>query len=178
VPPIKLRHPYKGYRGYKQRLPDGRMYICAYLSEDDRTLISLARYRLSVKLGRKLKGNEEADHIDENKANDSYANLQLLSHAENVAKHIKLSGKTARPIFFKCKNCGNEFSRFKRGKKYIFCSRKCIGLYYPVATKIDSTHDTEIKKLAKKGLSSYKIHDLFVSKGINISRATIGRRMK
>jgi len=127
MPAIWLRHPYKGYKGYKQLLPNGRMYICVYRNNKDRTLISLARYRLSVKLGRRLKPNEEADHIDENFTNDSFSNLQILTPYKNKAKYIKLN--PAIPNQFICENCKTTFVFRKDGKHHRFCSRRCIGLF-------------------------------------------------
>lgn len=48
--------------------------------------IQLARARLEVLLGRPLRKGETVDHIDHDKTNDSYSNVQLLSHVRNARK--------------------------------------------------------------------------------------------
>ena len=50
--------------------------------------MAYARYLLSVKLGRFLTDDEQADHIDNDKTNDALDNLQLLTRAQNTAKYL------------------------------------------------------------------------------------------
>ncbi len=69
---------------------ENRKMVCLYKDVNTRKTISYARYLLSVKLGRELTDKETADHIDENKTNDSIENLQILSIEENRNKHIEL----------------------------------------------------------------------------------------
>lgn len=66
-----LRHPYGGWLGYKQKHADGRRRMFMYnpLSGKRRS-ITLARYRMSVMLGRKLRKDEEVDHKDDDFTND------------------------------------------------------------------------------------------------------------
>ena len=53
--------------------------------------IQLARARLEVLLGRPLRKGETVDHSDNDCTNDSYSNVQLLSHKANAAKQTKAS---------------------------------------------------------------------------------------
>src|SRR3989304_4720999 len=48
-----------------------------------KTSVSQARYLMSVSLGRALGKDECVDHVDEDKSNDSVANLQILSRSNN-----------------------------------------------------------------------------------------------
>jgi hypothetical protein len=51
--------------------------------------IQLARARLEVLLGRPLRKGETVDHVDNDASNDSYDNVQLLSHARNAGKQTR-----------------------------------------------------------------------------------------
>lgn len=52
----------------------------------EKTIRQLAKVKLEVKIGRRLTNDETVDHIDENKTNDEFDNLQVLSRSENAAK--------------------------------------------------------------------------------------------
>lgn len=83
----KCKPPFQDYVGYYQTLKSGRTYIYLWNRKTNkRKLISLARYRLSVHLGRKLKKSEEADHKDDDFTNDRLSNLQVLSRVKNQQK--------------------------------------------------------------------------------------------
>ena len=58
--------------------------------------IQLARARLEVMLDRPLRKGETVDHIDDDKTNDRYSNLQLLSHQENAGKHSQKQRRASR----------------------------------------------------------------------------------
>ena len=49
--------------------------------------MAYARYLLSVKLGRFLTDDEQVDHIDNDKTNDSIDNLQILTPKANTDKY-------------------------------------------------------------------------------------------
>lgn len=74
---IRIRGPYL--------CRDGRKRVDVITVAGARTH-QLARIKLEVKLGRRLRRNETVDHKDEDKTNDRYANLQCLSLAQNCAK--------------------------------------------------------------------------------------------
>lgn len=79
--------PFSTYHGYTQTLPNGRTYVYLWNRKTNkRCLMSLARYRLGVKLGRRLRKTEEADHKDDDFTNDHPSNLQVLSRQANQAK--------------------------------------------------------------------------------------------
>lgn len=128
-----LLPPWNGCFGYQVfHKKEGRMMLVVILPDGKRTTTSLARYKLSVKIGRKLYDYEFADHIDEDKTNDDINNLQILSRSENNKKHVRLSNKASKMICLTCPVCHCEFSRpprsvnykIKNGKK-ISCSRRC-----------------------------------------------------
>ena len=74
-------------RGYLQESKDGRKYVVLYNSNKDRSVTSYARYLMAVKIGRYLTDEEEVDHKDEDKTNDSLDNLQILTGHENKVKN-------------------------------------------------------------------------------------------
>lgn len=94
---------------------------------------SLARYKLSVHLGRILEKWEQVDHIDGNKTNDSLDNLQILTIAENNRKARREQGTVGIPIELICSHCHKLFRRPKNqynhkancGQTRFFCSREC-----------------------------------------------------
>jgi hypothetical protein len=97
-------------------------YMVSLYSKTYRTTISLAKYRLSIKLGRILSRHEEVDHIDNDKLNDDVDNLQILSRKANQDKSVRC----------KCEVCGKIFDRrygqviWKNNvSKPRFCSRSC-----------------------------------------------------
>ncbi len=66
---------------------EGRNYVVLRNSATDkRTTIQYAKYLMSIKLGRILRREEQVDHIDGDKTNDSIDNLQLLSEQAHRAK--------------------------------------------------------------------------------------------
>lgn len=128
------KHPYLGYLYYKSKL-SGR--ICYYLynpKTGKRKLLTRARYRLSVELGRRLKRKEHVDHIDGDKTNDKINNLQILSLAQNNRKSVIENGKVQKWVKLKCPVCRNKFKRKKhrvgfkiKSGKVPTCSRSCGG---------------------------------------------------
>lgn len=85
---IELEEPYKSRwrKGYLQIHPNGRKYICLFNGQNDRSLVSYARYLKSVQLGYFIDADMEVDHEDDNFQNDSVSNLQLLSPLDNLRK--------------------------------------------------------------------------------------------
>ena len=131
----KCKYPFIGYVFYKQFLPNGRCYYYLYSrSLGKRRLISRARYRMSVALGRRLKKWEHVDHRDEDKTNDSIDNLQILTQAQNNRKSVKVRGKQKKFIRLSCVVCGTEFRRTRRLHRMRMkegnlptCSKSCGG---------------------------------------------------
>ena len=131
----KCKHPFTGYVFYKQFLPNGRCYYYLYnKSLGKRRLISRARYRMSVALGRRLKKWEHVDHKDENKTNDALGNLQILTQEQNNRKSVRARGKQKKFISLSCVVCGTEFKRTLRLHRMRMregnlptCSKSCGG---------------------------------------------------
>lgn len=110
---------------------DGRKRVDVRTPRYKRTH-QLARVKLEIKLGRKLRSWETVDHIDEDKTNDRYSNLQLMALKNNAYKSArKLVPKTVR-----CAECRHKITltkaqRERRSAKKAgpFCSRTCSGRY-------------------------------------------------
>lgn len=128
-----LEYPFKDVwkTGYLRTSKDDRKRVDLYNTETDRTTISYARYLLSVKLGRILSVDEEADHKNADKTDDSVSNLQVLSKCDHYEKTAQERlGRTFVELI--CTNCGIYFNReirqIKKNSKP-FCSRNCNGKY-------------------------------------------------
>lgn len=128
--------PFDGYWLYGPVLnkKEGRRYVSLVKDGDTktRTIMSYARYLMSVHLGRLLTRNEEVDHKDNNKLNDVIENFQLLSTQENKRKY---NGKGVKTVRIACPECGKVFERrvgsthlVKKGS-YTACSRSCNGKF-------------------------------------------------
>lgn len=86
----------------KVEYPYSDLYKTAYITTNDegRKLVIFvkngksvkgtpyARYLMAVKLGRFLRSDEQVDHIDNDKTNDSIDNLQILTMRENIQKYL------------------------------------------------------------------------------------------
>lgn len=120
--------PYDDYRIYGPyyHIREKRMYVVLIRigNKYSKTSMSYARYLVSVKENRILTENEQVDHIDENKLNDTLDNLRILSPEDNRSRSAKI-GRTM--ISFICKTCGKRFLREKRQVKPTtkYCSPSC-----------------------------------------------------
>lgn len=166
---LKLEEPFKSKwnKGYLQIHDNNRKYICLFNSDNDRTLISYARYLMGVKLGYEVPSQYEVDHIDNDKTNDDINNLQLLTQEQNLIKqqwhyieHIQVC------YGVECNWCGTHFLLTERqvkmklaaGVNDIFCSRRCAAYFYGNSLrKKPEDIINKIKNLRSQGLSSYKI---------------------
>jgi len=117
--------PFEGYTVYGPTVhKNERRYV--HLVKKDyshRGSMSLARYLMSVHLGRLLGQEEHVDHIDGDFTNDDIENLQILSPADNLRKShpgpTSVHGTLTRYSHHKCrcepcKNAWNEHSRVYR----------------------------------------------------------------
>jgi endogenous inhibitor of DNA gyrase (YacG/DUF329 family) len=121
---LKINYPFNEWKSaYLVTNRENRKMVILYTSHSERTTISYARYILSIKHKRKLNKNEEADHINNNKTDDSIRNLQILTKEQNNKKRRKNI-----KINFVCPICGDNFKLEKRlayNKVNPACSRKC-----------------------------------------------------
>lgn len=128
---IKLQEPFgEYYAGYKVfHKTEGRHMLCLLRYDGTRTTMSWARYLLCVRLGQLLPDGIDADHIDNNKTNDSPDNLQPLPKVCNLEK----SRRPATMVELVCPMCAKVFTRPRRQTHLVkgglptCCSRRCGG---------------------------------------------------
>ncbi len=128
---IKLKSPFKEKWkfGYLRKSKDGRKRVDLFNSNTDRTTISYARYKVSVKRGVILSSRYEVDHKNGDKTDDSSRNLQVLSRKKHLEKTLKERPKRKISILI-CPICHKEFQRYTNQiKKNTVpkCSRRCNG---------------------------------------------------
>ena len=132
--PEDASHPWSGYRLYKVFHKDQKRWYAQLVSPSHRTTVAWARYVMAVHLKRHLNDDEHVDHIDEDKTNDDISNLQIMSNAENSAKHREHHDIRREMVTLTCPTCGNEFTRqrhrthLSKGGKPSNCSRRCGGI--------------------------------------------------
>lgn len=106
--------------------------------ELNQTGMTLARYKMSVALGRRLNNNEHVDHIDNNKTNDDISNLQILDPIQNQQKYYQhFRDDVQQVVELTCANCHKKFSRIewrhnvslKKNAENTFCSLSCRSQY-------------------------------------------------
>lgn len=85
---IQLELPYKDdwKFGYLVTNPEKRKTIILFNNNKQRSSVSYARYLMACKLKRYLSPEEQVDHIDNDKTNDTLSNLQILTGTENIRK--------------------------------------------------------------------------------------------
>lgn len=110
---------------------DGRKSVVLYNSAEDRLTISYARYLYTVGSNAFIPAGFEVDHINGQKTDDRYENLQLLSQEDNLKKQYVERGLSRQYVRFSC-ICGKEFDKPRnkthlvvRGKVTDCCSRSC-----------------------------------------------------
>ena len=68
---------------------EGRRYVVLVRNDQTKSCTSYARFLMSVKLGRRLLKEEQVDHIDEDRSNDSIDNLQIMTQRNNISKNAR-----------------------------------------------------------------------------------------
>ncbi len=148
---------------------------------------SYAKLLLEIKLGRRLTSEEEADHVDEDKTNDTLPNIQVLSREQNLLKNNLHREENLEVYGFECAWCGNRFilklhevnNKLRQSKTGLsFCSRNCSisfnkvnGVSNYVSHNVTpSSVIEEIKTLKEKGFSIKAIAET-----LNIDRHTVSK---
>lgn len=92
------------------------------------------RYKMELKLKRRLKKNEVVHHKDENGKNNSLSNLQVMTPQQHAHHHKYKGGE--KMLVLKCPQCKVTFSKRKakvlfdkKNKTKSFCSRQCSGKF-------------------------------------------------
>jgi hypothetical protein len=183
---IELEEPFKSlYRkGYLQLFPNGRKYIHLYNSDKDRTLISYARYMLSVKYGYLVSDDVDADHKDNDFTNDNIDNIQSLSKVENIRKHhISSKGFILSDTDQYCVICNKPFRSFKikdtcgedSCKKQ---NRRNISLTLGLKPPEPISNITEDIRNKIRNLSNKNISDRQIAINLGISRSSVAKYKK
>ena len=111
---IELQKPYSDDwdNGYLVVNPESRKTVILTKNKSKiKSSVSYARYLMAVKLNRYLTSDEEVDHIDEDKTNDSVNNLQILSRKENLQTNGRfrrkpfVHGSLTTYRYCKCDKC-------------------------------------------------------------------------
>jgi predicted nucleic acid-binding Zn ribbon protein len=106
----------------------GYMYIKkqGHYRADKQGYVKVADLILEEKLGRPLKDNEIAHHIDNNKLNDKPENLEVMDNREHTLMHHEARRKKENTK--SCLICKTVFSRPGRKDAKKYCSRECMSI--------------------------------------------------
>lgn len=143
----------KIYGPYKNK-KDGRKKVIVYFPNGSHKTVSYPKYLMEVSIGRYLENDESVDHIDRDFSNDDLSNLRVRKNID----HFRLDAIRVRDIVVACSYCGTEFTikggtfgqRLRRSP-FVFCSRKCVGLYgTDVQNKKDVSHVKKVDLLERE----------------------------
>jgi len=169
---IELEEPFKSIwkTGHLITNAENRQHVVLFNSNQNKSLISYARYLVCVKLGYILSSDFEVDHKDDDKTNDDINNLQVLTSKQNKLKQQYNYIMNEQVCYgFYCAYCEIPFILTEREVKMrlaqkvelAFCSHACSTKYYPPPVITLTCADIErIKNLREQGLSSYKISEI------------------
>lgn len=128
---IENKAPFEEWICYLNLHPKmGRWQVCLYNPDTSKhRTILYSKFKMSVKLGRVLRRDEEVDHKDGDKSNDADDNLQILTRENHVWK-TNLS-KYRKMVTLICPYCSSQFTierrqtHLIRGGNPTCCSRPC-----------------------------------------------------
>lgn len=174
---IELEEPFrsKWRKGYLQKHPNGRQYVHLYNNDRERSLISFARYLLCVKEGKMLDSNLDADHVDNDPANDSTCNVQSLSKLDNIRKgHIAHRGFIQKDLDQRCVICCGVFRNIR--SKATCGNKSCLSehlkqtaLKFNIRPPTNSNGYTDVQKSNVLELSRDKKSVYAISKMTGVS---------
>ena len=174
LPPFSLEWK----QGYLQTHPSGRKYVCLYNTDNDRTIISYARYLMSVQIGHHIPSGYEVDHKDDDKTNDDPANLQIVTEEYNRLKEqYRYAMFEQVHLGFHCAWCETPFLLTERQVKQrlsysksglAFCTKACSELYQKQTEGLDEGTILQIQQLRQLNWSGKRI-----ATHLNINRNTV-----
>lgn len=125
--------------------------------------VLLHRHVASQNIGRWVLPDEDVHHIDHNKLNNNWSNLEVISKSEHTTRHNIENGYTLRTEIL-CKVCGKLFKQTH--KDQAICSLECSGV-----NNRKTTHPTkeELEKLVwemptAKLATIFKVSDKAIEK--------------
>ncbi len=138
---LQLQEPFasRWRNGYISFDTEGRKRVTFYNSQDDMWGMTYARYLMCVHLGYILPTELEVDHKDDDKTNDDFSNLQVLTKEQNLLKqqyNYIMNQQVVYGVYCAC--CGTPFlllerevkNRIAKGVELPFCSRSCAAKYH------------------------------------------------
>ena len=170
---IELQEPFKSkYRnGYLTINSQNRRIVTLVNSEADMRGMSYARYLYSVYLGSEVPSHLEVDHIDDDKTNDDFSNLQLLTQEQNRIKenyNYIMNKQIVYGVYCSC--CGSPFlitqrqlnMKLAQNTTNVFCNRSCSAVFNFYKNGLKSTGIPQesiatIKRLRRENRSVYEI---------------------
>lgn len=99
-----------------------------------RSTILFSKFLMSVSLGRRLRPEEEVDHVNGDKSDDRLENLEVVTKSENLKRQAAIR-RDKSLVHLECPSCSQTFSRpihrthLRRGGDRTFCSRSCSAAF-------------------------------------------------
>lgn len=82
-------------------------------------------------IGRRIRRNEVVHHKNEDRSDNRFQNLQLMTRVKHTVLH-----RSIHPKVRVCKACGSEFRPNPTNRaNQVFCDRKCAGAFRSVHPK-------------------------------------------
>lgn len=129
---IKAEHPYSGKVYKSMHKKEGRFYVTIIRNGMPDTIRSYAKYVYETNTGKFVPDGMTVDHINNDKSDDRFENLQLLSIKDNIEKRNRIAKK--KVVVLRC-HCGKIFER-RRGRTHLVkggtvscCCRSCTGKF-------------------------------------------------
>lgn len=118
----EAKYPYEGYWiRYQFDYNKNRAYVTLTHQKYKYKLhITLARYKYSVYLKRRLEDWEYVDHINNNSSDDRIENYQLLDSVSNLNKD-----RTVKMVEFTCIRCKKLYKTKLKYAKLDMCTKYC-----------------------------------------------------
>lgn len=130
---------------------ENRNYVMLRNSKTDkRTTMQYAKYLMCIKLGRPLYDNEQVDHIDGDKTNDSINNLQVLSKEAHERK--SLCEKQKREEQARASRVPRHGTYWEH-KKYGCNCAACVAAYKEYSCRKTAEHRKRLKDAGIKRTS-------------------------